>query len=257
MQITLGIITWKAKSLLEGLLDSIRADVEGVEIIVLDNQSGDGTEEMVKEKYPEVKLIVNSKNEGVAPARNKIFRMAKGRYILMLDVDTRIMPGAVNTLVEVMDAHPDAAIGGPKLVYGDGSLQYSCRPFPVLANIVLEGTFLRDYFPDSGYVKEYTMEDWDHRQMREVGWMYGACLIVRKDSLEAIGLFDEKFFYLYEDVDLCFRAKKSGFRVLYIPQATVVHFLEREGKGIFHPRIGSHVKSICRYLLKDSYGFLG
>lgn len=259
VDVTFGIITWKAKTLLRELLDSIQTNVDGInsETIVLDNHSGDGTIEMVEDKYHWVRLIKNSNNIGVAPARNCILRLARGKYIILLDVDTKLLPGgAVKTLVDIMDSHQDIAIGGPQLVYKDGSLQLSCRPFPSLFNIALEGTFLRDYFPNSSYVKEYTMEDWDHNEMREVDWMYGACLIIRKESLKTIGFFDEKFFYLYEDVDLCFRAKKSGFKVMYIPQATVVHYLERERKGIFHPRIGSHMKSIFRYLIKDGYGLL-
>ena len=94
------------------------------------------------------------------------------------------------------------------------------------------------------------MEDWDHDAIREVDWMYGAGLIIRRESLDTIGLFDERFFYLYEDVDICLRTKKLGFKVMYIPQATIVHFLERERKGMFHPRIVSHVNSIFRYLTK-------
>jgi GT2 family glycosyltransferase len=227
------------------------------EVRVVDNASNDGTVEMLQEKFPYVRLIKNPYNRGVAPARNQILRQAQGRYIVFLDVDTCLLPGSVSALVKVMDQHPRAAIGGPKLVYGDGRLQLSCRPFPSILNIAIEGTFLKEWFPSSRFVKEYTMEDWDHGQIREVDWMYGACFIVRRENLEQIGAFDEKFFYLYEDVDFCFRAKKEGFKILYIPEATVVHFLEREEKGIFHRRIRNHVKSILRYLMKDRYGLLG
>jgi GT2 family glycosyltransferase len=253
--VTLGIITWKSKDLLEQLLDSIRSTTDGVnhETIVLDNNSEDGTIEMVEDEYPEVKLLKNPLNEGVAPARNKVFRAASARYILILDVDTKVLPGAIKTLVEMMDAQPDAAIGGPKLVYGDGRLQLSCRPFPSILNIAIEGTFLRDWFPNSRFVKGYTMEDWDHNDTREVDWMYGASLIIRQNALDKIGLFDEDYFYLYEDVDLCFRAKKMGYKVMYFPQAKIIHFLERERKGVFHPRIGTHIKSIYRYLMKTRW----
>lgn len=257
IDITIGIITWKAKKLLKQLLDSIQTNVNGVdhEVIVLDNQSADGTVEMIENDYPDIRLVKNPSNEGVAPARNKIFRLAKGKYIVILDVDTEVLPRSIETLLEAMEAHPDVAIGGPKLVYGDGRLQLSCRPFPTLLNIIIEGTFLKNWFPESNAVKDYTLEDWDHADMREIDWMYGACLIIRSESLKTIGFFDENFFYLYEDVDLCFRAKKLGFKVMYIPEATVIHFLEREEKGLFHPRIRSHIKSVFRYLLKDYYGF--
>jgi GT2 family glycosyltransferase len=253
--VTFSIITRQSRGMLKDLLDSLFANPPRLpcEVLVVDNASVDGTAEMVETEYPDVRLIRNGENVGVAPARNQTFREARGKYVIILDVDTLIREGAVDAMVEQMDLHPGAAIGGPKLVYGDGSLQLSCRPFPGLLNIVVEGTFLRNWFPNSRFVKEYTMQDWDHKTLRDVDWMYGACLIFRRESFRKTGLFDEKYFYLYEDVDLCFRAKKAGCGVIYIPQATVVHFLRREDKGVFHPGIGAHLKSITRYILKNRY----
>jgi len=103
-------------------------------------------------------------------------------------------------------------------------------------------------------VKDYTMEEWDHAEQRDVDWMYGACLIIRKDALAEIGLFDEKFFYLYEDIDFCYRAKKCGWRVRYIPEAVICHHLEREERSIFNRTIFIHVRSIVRYLSLDYFG---
>jgi GT2 family glycosyltransferase len=256
--VTIGIITWQSRELLSGLLESLRDNAPRVssEIIVVDNASTDGAIEMIESDFPKVRVIRNRENLGVAPARNTIFREAQGSYIVLLDVDTTVTVGAIDTLVGVMEEHPEAAIGGPKLVYEDGSLQHSCRPFPKLIYIAMEGTFLKDWFPRNRFMREYTMADWAHDEIKKVDWMYGACLIIRKNSLEKIGLFDEKFFYLYEDVDLCFRARKLGFDVLYIPLATVVHFLRREQKGVFHPRVGTHIKSITRYMLKNRYAII-
>ena len=253
---SIGILTYKSKQLLEGLLNSILRTQwrHGYEIVVVDNRSGDDTIDMIEKHYPMVRLVKNKENRGVASARNQIFRTASGRYVIILDVDTEVHPGSLDTLVDVMDAHPAVAIAGPRLVYGDGRLQLSCRSFPGPLNIAIEGTFLRQWFPRSGFVRDYTMEDWDHGAMREVDWMYGAALIIRRTQLEQIGYFDEGYFYLYEDIDLCFRAKRKGFKVLYAPQATVTHFLQRERKGLFHERIWVHVCSIMRYLVKDYYG---
>jgi hypothetical protein len=180
--------------------------------------------------------------------------MSECEFVIILDVDTEVHPGSLDALVRTMKEHPDAGIAGPKLVYGDGRLQHSCRPFPSPWNIAIEGAFLRDWLPRSRFVKEYTMEDWDHGELREVDWMYGAALIIRKSALDRVGLFDEGFFYLYEDIDLCFRVKKGGMKILYDPRAVVTHFLPRERKGILHARIGIHCRSILRYLLKDYYG---
>lgn len=254
--VTIGLVTWKARDLLRQCLDSLEANLDGlsVEMWVVDNNSHDGTLEMLRERYPVVSVIKNSVNRGVASGRNQIIEQAGGRYLTFLDVDTRVLPEALKTLVQVMNQHPEVAVGGPKLLYGDGRLQLSCRPFPSPMNILIEGTFLRDYFPNSRFVKDYTMEEWDHAEPREVDWMYGACLIIRRNLLDTLGHFDEGFFYLYEDIDLCFRARKLGMKVMYIPQAVVIHYLERERKSIFHPRITTHVRSILRYLRKDYYG---
>lgn len=253
----IGILTYESRALLMGLLDSIleREWRYAYEILVVDNNSTDGAAEMVEEDYPSVRLIRNEKNVGVAPARNQIFRASAVPYSIILDVDTEVHPGSLDRLVDTMEAHPEAGVAGPKLVYEDGSLQLSCRPFPKPLNVLLEGTFLRDWLPRTRFVTDYTMEEWDHAEMRDVDWMYGAALIFRNSVLDEVGHFDEGFFYLYEDIDLCFRIKKAGYPVLYDPEAVVTHFLRRERKGLFHNRIGVHAKSICRYLLKDHYGF--
>ena len=255
---TIGILTCESKDLLGNCLDSIFSNQwkYHYEIIVVDNGSRDKTNEMLKMRYSDVKVIENINNRGVAPARNQILQTARGRYSILIDVDTYILPDSFDTLIKVMDKNPDAAVGGPKLLYGDHRLQLSCRPFPSLMNIICEGTFLKDYFPNNRFVKDYTMEDWSHDDVAEIDWMYGACLILRRSCMEAIGGFDENFFYLYEDIDLCFRAKEAGFKVLYIPHAEVIHYLEREGRSVFHSRINSHIKSIFRYLFKDYYAWL-
>lgn len=253
---TIGILTYHSQDLLRGLLESIfgtpwRYDYE---IVVVDNASGDGTLDMVRKRWPSVRLVENPVNRGVAPARNQIFQMSQCEFVIILDVDTVVHPGSLDGLVDTMREHPDAGIAGPKLVYGDGRLQLSCRPFPSPFNIAIEGTFMRDWFPRSRFVKEYTLEEWDHASLREVDWMYGAALILRKSVLDRVGLFDEGFFYLYEDIDLCFRVRKAGIKVLYDPRAVVTHFLPRERRGLFHGRIGVHIRSITRYLMKDYLG---
>jgi len=253
---TIAILTYNSRDLLKGLLESIldRRWEYPYEVVVVDNASADDAVAMVQARWPSVRLVRNGVNRGVAPARNQIFRMSTREFVIILDVDTVVHPGSLDTLVRTMRECPEAGIVGPRLVYGDGRLQLSCRPFPSPLNIAIEGTFMRGFFPRSRFVTEYTMEDWDHARRREVDWMYGAALVVRRTTLERVGLFDEGFFYLYEDIDLCFRVKKSGLKVLYEPAAVVTHFLPRERKGLFHGRIGVHVRSIARYLLKDYYG---
>lgn len=256
--VTLGIITWNAKGLMKQLLDSIREHVKNVdyEIVVVDNDSRDGTKEMIKAEYPEVRLFENEKNVGVGPARNRLLDVSRGRYVLSLDNDTTILANdAVAKLVKVMDAHPNAAVGGPKLVYKDGSLQLSCRPFPRPLNILLEGTALRKWFGETRWVLDYTLERWDHASLRDIDWMYGAALMIRRAALPKLGLFDEGFFYLYEDVEFCLRAKHLGYQVLYIPEAVICHHLEREGRSVLSKTLKVHVRSILRYFRRLYFGY--
>ena len=151
---------------------------------------------------------------------------------------------AFTSWLEVIEARLAAA----------GLSAHRAHEVAVEAFCAIEGAFLRDWFPRSRLVRDYTMEDWDHGELREVDWMYGAAWIIRKTALDRVGLFDEGFFYLYEDIDLCFRMKKQGMKILYDPRAVVTHYLPRERKGIFHQRIRVHLRSILRYLLKDYFG---
>ena len=253
LDLTIGISTWNQKDLLEQLLDSIYKSVNNIsfDISVVANGSQDGTVEMVREKYTDVNLTVFKENIGIGGARKHLLDKARGRYILSLDVDTTLFPNsAVEILVSTMDKHPEAAIGGPKLVYKDGSLQLSCRPFPSPLNILMEGTFLRNSFSKSRFVKEYTMEDWDHNSLREVDWMYGAALIIRTSLLKEV-VYDPRFRHKYEDVDHCFQARKAGYKVLYIPEALICHHLEVENKFGFSKALADHIHSMGRYLVKD------
>ncbi|MFG0334274.1 MAG: glycosyltransferase family 2 protein [Maioricimonas sp. JB049] len=254
--LSIGLLTYKSPDLLDNVLTSIaetRGDLDA-EVIVIDNASNDRTVDMVHERFPWVKLVCNDLNRGVAVGRNQILREATGRYIIFLDCDTKVLPGALQTLVETMDARPEISCCGPKLLYGDGTLQLSCRPFPAPLNIAIEGTFLRDWFPNSGYVKNYTLEDWDHNDIREVDWMYGAAMMFRREVFDVVGDFDEGFFYQYEDIDIFFRAAQHGLKTIYIPQAEIIHYYERERKALFHNKIHIHIRSILRYLRKDYYG---
>ena len=152
---TIGILTYHSRELLKGLLESILRNSweHPYEIVVVDNNSSDDTVAMVEKDYPSVRLVRNPVNRGVAPARNQIFRMSGCEFVIILDVDTEVHPGSLDALVNTMKSHPEAGIAGPKLVYGNGRLQLSCRPFPSPLNIAIEGTFLRDWFPQSRFVK--------------------------------------------------------------------------------------------------------
>jgi len=257
--ITIGIATWNAADLLRGSLTSIIKNVTGLtyEVVVVDNGSVDETAQIMREEFTDFIFIRNQVNEGVARARNKCLDIANSRYVILLDVDTIILPGSFQVLVDVMDRNPRVGIGGPKLLNPDGSIQMSCRTFQTPLTILFRGTFLGKLFPESRFVKNHLMTNWDHRDIRSVDWMLGACHIIRRETIVDVGRLDEGFFYLYEDVEYCWRARKRGWDVLYIPQSQIIHIYQRQSAAGFNIMTRIHFKSICRFMRIKYLGYGG
>jgi GT2 family glycosyltransferase len=257
--ITIGIATWNAADLLKGSLNSIIKNVTGLtyEVVVVDNGSVDKTAQIMREEFPDFIFIRNQVNEGVARARNKCLDIANSRYVILLDVDTIILPGSFQALVDVMDRNPRVGIGGPKLLNPDGSIQMSCRTFQTPLTILFRGTFLGKLFPESRFVKNHLMTNWDHKDIRSVDWMLGACHIIRRETIEDVGRLDEGFFYLYEDVEYCWRARKRGWDVLYIPQSQIIHIYQRQSAAGFNIMTRIHFKSIYRFMRIKYLGYGG
>lgn len=226
LDLSISIVNWNTKDLLRGCLKSIYENTHKIdfEIFVVDNASSDGSAEMVEEEFPQVKLIKNNKNLGFAKANNKALKETTGKYILLLNPDTVILGGALDIMVEFMEEHKDIGALGPKLINRDGTLQPSCRSFPTLATAFFENTFLDRLFPRNRIIGRYKMGYWDHDNIREVDQPIGACLMVKQEAINQIGLLDEQFYMYYEEVDLCYRMKKIGWRIYFLPQAQVIHY---------------------------------
>jgi hypothetical protein len=255
--ITIGIATWNAEGLLRDCLRSIVNNVTGVtyDVVVVDNGSVDLTPEIMATEFPEFTYIRNPVNEGVAKARNKCLERVDSRYVIVLDVDTVIHPGAFEILVATMDRHPRAGVGGPRLLNPDGSLQLSCRTFQTPLTILFRGTPLGKRFPQSPFVRDHLMMDWDHDGLRPVDWLMGACHIIRREALLDIGLLDDGFFYLYEDVEYCWRAKKKGWEVIYIPKSAITHIYQRQSAASLNIMTYKHIRSILRFLTIRYLGY--
>jgi exopolysaccharide biosynthesis polyprenyl glycosylphosphotransferase len=226
----------------------------GAEVIVVDNDSQDDSAHMVREKFPYAKFISNTANFGYSRAVNQGIKESEGRYILILNADTIIKPNAIQSLLSFMDGHPETAIAGPRLFYPDGRLQYSCRTFYAFKTILFRRTFLGKLFPESRILKEHLMTEWDHGTEREVDWLLGAALIVRRESIEQVGLMDERYFLYLEDVDWCYRMKTAGFKVCYVPHAEIIHY-HRQGsrsEAMFSRDVVIHLASMLRYYDKWS-----
>lgn len=240
------IVNWNTRTDLHNCLASLAGGAQAVplEIFVVDNASTDGSAEMVAYEFPHVHLVRNSENMGFAHANNQVLSQCRGEYILLLNPDTVVHPRAFDLLVAEMDAHPEAGIGGPKILNSDGSLQYSCRRFPNFTAGMLRNNPLGRLFPQHEKVQDYLMTDFDHAGITEVDWVSGAALCIRRDVLQRIGLLDETFFMYCEDVDLCYRAHQAGWKILYFPAAVVTHYIGRASDQAVEAMVRAHHRSM-------------
>lgn len=228
--LSIVVVGYNSRDDLRSCLESIRehAGAVTVEVIVVDNNSTDDTGRYVRGDFPEVRLIENTANLGYSRAVNQGIRGSVGRYVLVLNPDVIVHEGSLEGLVAFMDEHPDAGIAGAKLLNTDGSVQDSCRRFPTFWTLILRRTPLGRLLPRAPALTRYLMRDFDHEESREVEWLVGACMIVRREALADIGLMDERFFMYFEDVDWCYRTWKSGWRVYYAADAVMTHAHARE-----------------------------
>lgn len=233
MDVSILIVSWNVRALLSQCLQSLassnpEARTLNVEIVVVDNASRDGTLEMLRAEFPAVRVIANTANVGFPRANNQALALAQGRYLFLLNPDTALRAGALQTLYEYAEAHPRVGILGPQLLYGDGTRQSSRRRFPTLATAFLESTKLQQWFPRNRVLTHYYMLDTRDDAIQAVDWLNGAALFVRRAVYEQIGGLDETFFMYSEELDWCYRAKRAGWQIVYLPTAQVVH---HEGKS--------------------------
>ncbi len=193
---------------------------------VIDNNSEDQSSTMLKQDFPQVKLLENKKNYGFSFACNQGIKKSRGRYILLLNPDTEFTSGGITKMIEFMRAHPTVGICGPKMIDPQGKVHFSCRTFPSYLTAISSGqSILNRLFPHNPLSRKYLLKDQDHSQESEVDWVSGSCLLTKRDLFEKIGPLDEIFFMYVEDVDFCYRAKKAGFMVYYFPEVVIVHHI--------------------------------
>jgi N-acetylglucosaminyl-diphospho-decaprenol L-rhamnosyltransferase len=228
-EVSVVVVTHRARELVLQCLESLQqhAGIE-YEAIIVDDGSGDGTAEAVRERYPDARLIEKRASEGLAAGRNSSLSLVNGRLVLMLDSDARVRPGALEAMAAVLDRDPGIGLVGPKLIYPDGTVQPSCRRFPSpLIPIVRRWPFVR-IAPESRPHRRHMMLDFDHASERPVVYVMGAAQMWRAELPEVIGSYDEKVSsYGGEDLDWCLRVWESGLEVRYAPQAEIVHDWQR------------------------------
>jgi hypothetical protein len=233
-ELSVIIVSWNTRALLAQCLSSVFAAVAEprqsaraaavsapwLEVIVVDNASSDGSAQVVRQDFPEVRLLDNQHNLGFAKANNQAMPYCSGRYILLLNPDTEVHPGALETLVQFMDQHPGAGGAGGALLNEDGTLYPSCQPAPTLFRELWRLFHLDRLRP----IATYAMHRWETRTPREVDVLQGACLILRREALNEAGLLDEDYFIYSEEVDLCHRLRWRGWQLWWVPQAVVTHY---------------------------------
>lgn len=227
IDLSIIIVNYNVKEFLLNLLQSIRNAVNNitVEIIVVDNSSDDGSVEILKEKYSDIKLIVNEVNVGFGAANNQALKIARGKYFLLINPDTIVKENTFDEMIGFFDKTSDAGIAGCKVLNPDGTLQLACRrgfPGPWTSFTKVMG--LSKIFPKSRLFARYNLTYLDENQTYEVDAVSGAFMMMRRELYEKIGGFDPQFFMYGEDLDLCYRSQKNGFKVYYLHTTEVIHF---------------------------------
>ena len=253
IDLTVSIVNWNTKEPLRAcVLALLRQTGCRMEIIVSDNASSDGSAEMVRGEFGEkVALIVNSENLGFGAAHNKAIKQAQGKYIFVLNPDSHPLSDDMCCgMAHYMDDHPEIGALGPKILNPDGSLQFSARRFPNPFAGIFRGTQLGKMFPNNRFVRSYLMTDFAHDQIAEVDWLSGAALVFRKQTLDRVGLFDERFYMYCEDMDICRRIGEAGWKVVYYPLVAVSHTIGAASDQAKPQMIREHHKSMLLYFLK-------
>lgn len=232
MSVAVSIVSFNTKDLLNNCLRNLsrQKTKEKINIWVLDNDSKDGSAEMVEEKFPEVKLIKSEKNLGFAKGQNKILKQLKDEYIILLNPDTQFEDNFIDSMVKFMEENPSCAVSGPKLVDFNNKLESNGGDFPFgpalfnwLFNLEALGKLSNFHRGDKDY----------YSAAHEVNWISGTMMMMKRESLEKFGFFNEEFFMYFEDVELCYRAKKSGEKVMLNPEVIIKH---KSGSSSKDPR---------------------
>jgi hypothetical protein len=269
VDLTIVIVSWNVRDLLRRCLTSVSeigdgpADGEGLgdgsqpsiprilfELVVVDNASTDGSQEMIRAEFPQAHLIANENNRGFTAANNQGLATGQGRYLLLLNPDTEVVDGALLTMIRYMDTHPEVGALGPKLLYADGSRQPSRRRFPTFATALVESTVVQEWWTDNRILRRYFMSDTDDEAIQPVDWVVGACLLVRREAYSQAGGLDEGYFMYSEELDWCRRIKQAGWEVIYLPTATVIHHEGKSSEQVVAARHIHFQSSKVRYFYK-------
>jgi N-acetylglucosaminyl-diphospho-decaprenol L-rhamnosyltransferase len=252
--VSVVVVSHESRELLARCLAALAADagrLATAETIVVDQASRDGTAAWLAAEHPDVRVVALSENVGFGAGNNRGAEVAQGRWLLLLNSDAFVRPGAIDELVRFAEARPEIGAAGPRLLWPDGRLQRSCRRFPTVFRLATEFLYLRKLAPRSRLLNGFYCGEFEHDEPRRVDWVTGACLLVRRDLYERLGGFDEAFFLYSEEVDLLYRAAASGAETWYDPAAEVVHVwggtAGRASALTLEEQARSHVRYLCKH----------
>jgi len=243
--VSVVVVTFNSEQWIERCLESVR----GYETIVVDHGSTDGTLELVRRRFPQARLIEEG-NTGLGAGSNTGMRVASGSYFLLLNSDAWAVGDAVEQLAAFAEAHPEAAVVGPKLLNPDGTLQRSVRGFPTIWRLATEYFFLRKLAPGTRALNAFYAARFPHDEVREAEFLMGACLLVRREAADTVGLFDEDFFMFSEETDWCYRFRQAGWNVLFFPGAEFVHVGGATTSQNWGPMYREQLRGHLRFLAK-------
>lgn len=226
MDLSILIVNYRTRELTLACIASVFTSTTSYiyEIILIDNASNDGTPQVVNERFPQVATVINTENVGFSRANNQGIRMAKGRYVLLLNSDTIVQPDTIDIMLRFMDENPTVGASGCKIVLPDGSLDKACkRGFPTPSASFYYAFGFAKLFPKIHKFNQYQLGYLSPDEAYPIDSLVGAFMLVRRETIEQVGMLDEEFFMYGEDIDWCYRIKKAGWINYYYPRTHIVH----------------------------------
>jgi len=225
MDVSIIIVSWNTRDILRDCLRSVYEQTKAItfEVIIVDNSSRDGSAEMVREEFPQIILIENSGNRGFAAANNQGMAIAKGWYVLLLNPDTIVLDGAIQKSVLFADQNPSAAVVGVRIERPDGTLCRDCFRYASLLNLIISTFGMHRLFPRSRFWGREGYSRWDYRSVLVVEVVAGCYMLTRRQAIDIVGNMDESYFMYGEEMDWCWRFQRAGWKVLYYPDARIIH----------------------------------
>ncbi len=252
------IVSWNVRDLLQRAVTSVYAswgERPGLEVIVVDNASCDGSVAMLQDSFPQATVVANAENRGFTGGNNQGLALADGEFLLLLNPDTEVIGDALPRMVTYLRQHPEVGLLGPQLLNADGSVQSSRRHFPTLPILFLESTWL-EKFALRRWLRHYYAQEQPDNMIQEVDWVTGAAMLARREIIAQVGGLDEGFFMYSEELDWCRRIRQAGRRIVYFPEARIIHYEGRSSEQVIPARHIHFQSSKIRYTRKYHGAFV-